>query len=367
MRASRSFSIAATSSSLDPEKPVHLTAIPLTNLLVKTKVSPAVVGMFVLGALALGMIALLSFGGLSLFSKPQRFMVYFDESIGGLDLGSPVKLRGVRIGRVVDLEIHYDDVANRSVVAVTCELNRNVITDAQGAQLRVTGPQDVQMMVDHGLRAQLGVLGLATGLLFVELDFVDSVQYPPQVLAGTPKFPVIPSMPSAISEYQASISEILSDLKKVDFAGMSKEIKILLETTTQKVNGLDTKALNEKLGRAADSVTAFVASPEVKQTFANLNDTLLAAKAAIARIDNQVGPVSDDLKQTLAAAQAALKSLEATAVTARRFVQQQNQVGDDLTATLRQVAEAASALDNLAAAIERNPSSLVVGKKKAPK
>ena len=65
----------------------------------KTKVSPAVVGMFVLGALALGVIALLSFGGLSLFSKPQRFMVYFDESVHGLDLGSPVKLRGVRVGR----------------------------------------------------------------------------------------------------------------------------------------------------------------------------------------------------------------------------------------------------------------------------
>ena len=332
----------------------------------KTKVSPAVVGLFVLGALALGVIALLSFGGLSLFSKPQRFMVYFDESVHGLDLGSPVKLRGVRVGRVVDLAIHYDDVANRSVVAVTCELNRNVITDAKGAQLRVTGPQDVQMMVDHGLRAQLGVLGLATGLLFVELDFADPQLYPPTALPGVPKYVVIPSMPSAISEYQASISEILSDLKKVDFTGLSKEIKTLLATTTKKVDDLDTKKLSDKLGHAADSVTAFVDSPEVKQTFANLNETLLAAKAAIAKLDGQVGPVSDDLKQTLAAAQAALKSLESTAITTRHFVQQQNQVGDDLTATLRQVAEAASALDNLAAAIERNPSSLLVGKKKAP-
>ena len=73
-----------------------------------------------------------------------------------------------------------------------------------------------------------------------------------------------------------------------------------------------------------------------------------------------------DLPQTLAAAQTALKAVDATAITTRRFVQQQNQLGDDLTATLRQVAEAATALDNLAAAIERNPSSLLVGKKKAP-
>src|SRR5688572_9229173 len=162
--------------------------------------------MFVLGAFALGLIALLSVGGLSLFSRPQRFMVYFDESIHGLDLGSPVKLRGVRVGRVVDLAVHYDVVANKSVVVVTCALNRNVITDEKGAQLKITGPQDIETMVKHGLRAQLGVLGLATGLLFVELDFADPAENPPQVSAANSKFVVIPAMPSAISEYQASLS-----------------------------------------------------------------------------------------------------------------------------------------------------------------
>ncbi len=320
--------------------------------------------MFVLGALALGMIALLSFGGLSLFSKPQRFLVYFDESIHGLDLGSPVKLRGVRVGRVVDLEIHYDDAANKSVVVVTGELNRNVITDARGAQLKVAGPKDIQEMVDHGLRAQLGVQGLATGLLFVELDFVDPGQYPAQVFASPPKLVVIPSTLSAISEYQASLSVILSDLKKVDFAGLSKEVKALLVTANQKVTALDTKTLGDKVGRAADAVTAFVDSPEAKQAFANLNEALTATKAAVAKIDAQVGPVSDELKATLAAALTAMKTLDATAATTRQFVQQQGQVGDEVTVALRQIAEAAGALENLANAIERNPSALVVGKKK---
>ncbi len=330
----------------------------------KTKVSPAVVGMFVLGALALGVIALLSFGGLSLFSRPQRFMVYFDESVHGLDLGSPVKLRGVRVGRVVDLAIYYDDVANHSVVAVTCELNRNVITDAKGMQLKVTGPKDVKLMVDHGLRAQLGVLGLATGLLFVELDFADPAQYPAPVLAEAPKLVVIPSVPSAISEYQASISEILTDLKKIDFAGLSKELKTLLTSTNRKINDLDMKTLSDKVGHAADSVSAFVDSPDAKQAFVNLNEALVTAKAALAKLDGQVGPVSEDLHKTLVSAQSALKTLDSTAATTRRFVQQQGQIGDELTTALRQVADAASALENLSSAIERNPSALLVGKKK---
>lgn len=330
----------------------------------KTKVSPAVVGVFVLGAFALGIIGLLSVGGLSLFTKPHRFMVYFDESIHGLDLGSPVKLRGVRVGRVVDLAVHYDDVATKSVVVVTCELNRNVITDEKGAQLKIAGPKDIQTMVDHGLRAQLGVLGLATGLLFVELDFEDPAEYPAPLLSGTPKFVVIPAVPSAISEYQASLSEILADLRKVDFAGISREAKTLLATANRKIGEADVKGLSDRVGRAADAVTAFVETPEAKQAFGNLNAALVSTKEAIARIDAQVGPVSEELKQTLAGAQSALKTLESTAATTRRFVQRQGDIGDELTLALRQVAEAAAALENLASALERNPSSLLVGKKK---
>jgi paraquat-inducible protein B len=331
---------------------------------VKTKVSPAIIGVFVIGAFALGLIALLSFGGLSLFNKPHRFMVYFDESIHGLDLGSPVKLRGVRIGRVVDLAVHYDEAANKSVVVVIGELNRNVVTDEKGAEFKIAGPRDIQNMVDRGLRAQLGVLGLATGLLYVELDFEDPAEYPAPVLGVAPKFVVIPAVPSAISEYQASLSEILADLKNVDFAGISRETKALLATANRKIGEADVKGLSERVGRAADAVTAFVETPEAKQAFANLNAALVATKDAVARIDGQVGPVSDELKQTLTQAQAALKTLEDTAATTRRFVQRQGDVGDEVTLALRQVAEAASALESLANAIERNPSSLLVGKKK---
>ena len=136
----------------------------------KTKISPAVVGMFVLGALLLIVAALLSFGGVNFFSKPQRFQVYFNESIHGLDLGSAVKLRGVRVGRVADLNIRYNAATNKSVVAVVCEFSRNMIIDDQGRPIDLSERAALQAMVDHGLRAQLGVVGLATGLLFVELD-----------------------------------------------------------------------------------------------------------------------------------------------------------------------------------------------------
>ena len=47
----------------------------------KTKISPAIVGVFVLGGITLALAALFAFGGVNFFARPQRFVVYFNESI----------------------------------------------------------------------------------------------------------------------------------------------------------------------------------------------------------------------------------------------------------------------------------------------
>src|SRR3954468_25001930 len=119
-----------------------------------TKISPTTIGAFVIGAFVLGVVGLVTFGGVSIFSKPQRFVVYFDESIHGLDLGSPVKLRGVRVGRVVDLNILYDQKSNHSVVAVVCELSKKKLADAEGREIDVTSRGELEVLVKRGLRAQ---------------------------------------------------------------------------------------------------------------------------------------------------------------------------------------------------------------------
>jgi len=228
---------------------------------VKTKVSPAIVGAFALGAFALGIIALLAFGGVNFFSKPQRFVVYFDESIHGLDLGSPVKLRGVRVGRVADLTVRYDERKNHSVVVVTCEFSRNTLTDSKGALINVSEREELQTLIDHGLRAQLGVLGLATGLLFVELDFLNPTEYPADSRTTEIKYAVVPAVPSAISEFQASASEILSKIRKIDFEGLTGELKKLLADTRRQVDGLDLKGVSAQWQRTGAAIETLATSP----------------------------------------------------------------------------------------------------------
>ena len=330
----------------------------------KTKLSPAVVGMFVFGALLLAVVAFLSFGGTNFFSKQTRFLVFFNESVSGLDPGAAVKVNGVRVGRVAAINVRYDQSNKVSLVRVTCEIDRNILTDGAGRMIDLTSPAELQTLVDRGLRARLTLTGI-TGLLFVELDFDDPEKYPPDVRFLAEQYPVIPSIPSPISEVLTNIVEIVANIKKVDFAALSKDLRTLLATTNQKVSELDLKTLSDRIGRAADAVTAFVNSPDAKRTFVNLNGAIDDTRAVMAKLGNNIGPVGDDLRKTLAEAQTALKSLDAAAATTRNFVRDQGQLGDDVAVALRQVADAAAALERLADALDRNPSSLIVGKKKA--
>lgn len=335
----------------------------------KAKLSSSAVGMFVLGALVLGIVAYLSFGGANVFSKPSRFLMYFNESVSGLDPGAAVKLNGVRIGRVAAINVRFDAATKKSLVQTVCEVDRNILTDSAGQMIDMTNPVELQTLIDRGLRARLNLTGI-TGLLFVELDFEDARQYPADPRFMTEPYPVVPAITSAIAELQQSIVEIVSKLKQVDFQGLEKELKTLLATTTRKVNELDVKALAERVGRAADSVQELAGSPEAKQTFANLNAATTDARTALgdlrgvlAKVDAQIGPTSAEFAKTLTDAQAALKSLDAAAASTRQFVQAQSGLGEDVTQSLRQVADAAAAITRLADFLERNPNALLVGKK----
>ena len=329
----------------------------------KTKLSPAVVGMFILGALLLAVVAFLSFGGTNFFAKPARFVVYFSESAAGLDPGAGVKINGVRMGRVAAVNVRYDAATKKSRVQTICEIDRNVLTDSTGHEIDLTSSTELQGLIDRGLRARLTLTGI-TGLLFVELDFEDPAQYPAGPGRGSEPYPVVPSIPSSIAELQAGIIEIVGKLKSVDFKGLANDLRGLIATTNQKVGEFDVKGLAERVGRAADAVEKIASDPAVRELGKNLNAAIADTRAVLAHLDAQVGPAGADLRATLAQAQTALQSLNAAAQTTQRFVQSQSGLGDEATHALQQVSAAADAVERLADLIERNPNALVVGKKK---
>lgn len=329
----------------------------------KTKVSPAVVGLFVLGALVLGIVALFSFGGINFFSRPERFVVYFDESIHGLDLGSPVKLRGVRVGRVVDIGLRYEPATGDSLVAVSCELNRNLITDGKGGMIDVTEDGKLQELIDRGMRAQLGVIGYATGLLYVEIDFLDPAVYPATTRADVAsKYVEMPAVPSKSAELLRNLDQILTNIKDVDLAALSREVHGLIADTRKKINTLNTDGLIAEWTKAGSAMNQLATAPELRQTFANLN-------AASQKLDTLLGdftkdgPIGEGLTRTLAEVRETVRTFNATALTVQKFVNAQQSLGDDASQALIKLGDAAAAVRDLADFLERNPSALLTGRK----
>ena len=336
----------------------------------KTKLSPAVVGTFVLGAFAIGIIALLAIGSFSLFSRPERFIVYFDEAISGLDEGSPVKLRGVRVGHVVGISIRYDRDTGKSLAAVVCELNRGSISDEHGANLDVSDRSALQALVDKGMRAQLELGGLATGLLFVELDFMDVAKYPDTSKVSDVKYVVIPSAPSEISEFRASAATLLANattllakMEQIDFQGLSTELKKLAVEARLRIDGVDFKGLANQWRKTGESIDALARSPDTLHSIEHLNKTLEALQGSLGRLDTQVDANGKDLQATLTQAKTALESFNAAAKSARGFINAQQNFGTETTRALDRVADAAESVQRLADFLERNPNALVSGRK----
>ncbi|OAM88860.1 MlaD family protein [Termitidicoccus mucosus] len=330
----------------------------------KTKVSPSLIGIFVLGAIAIGVVALLSFGGARFFSKPQQFIVYFDESIHGLDVGSPVKLRGVRIGRVADLSVSMNRATGESVVAVVCEINRSMITNEKGEPVQVSDADDLDHMISKGLRAQLGILGLATGLLFVELDFLDPALYPASasMMPSPSHLSVVPSVPSATTELQSSFTELIAKLKSADIGGLLTDARATMAAIRAQVEGLQLRQLSTEWTNVAKNVNTLVGSPEAQRLFAGLDQAVRQLSTSLARIENQVEPTAAELRGTLVEVRQALRNINATAESARDFLHGQNGLGADFGRALRQLTDAAASVGLFMDFLERNPNALLTGR-----
>src|SRR4029077_1533338 len=140
------------------------------------RVSPAVVGAFVVASFAILVVALIVVGSGKMFTRPVRFICMFQGNLNGLKVGAPVKVRGVQIGTVAAIELRLRPSQGqirpsvrglRLPVIVDVDRSQMLARGGTGAALRAAGLED---LVKQGLRAQLATESLLTGLLYIDLD-----------------------------------------------------------------------------------------------------------------------------------------------------------------------------------------------------
>jgi paraquat-inducible protein B len=135
------------------------------------RVSPAVIGAFVVASFAILIVAAVIVGSGRMFARPIRFICVFPGNLNGLKVGGPVKVRGVQIGTMAAIRLRLEPSEGRLRpdvkglrLPVIVELDKSMLTSrgATGAALGGSGFQD---WIQRGMRAQLEVESLRAALV----------------------------------------------------------------------------------------------------------------------------------------------------------------------------------------------------------
>ena len=178
-------------------------------------------GLFVICGVSLAVAVLLVFGS-DVFSRPGPMLeTYIDESVQGLDVGAPLRYRGVKIGRVEQIGFAEGLYTMRGDSEEVRRLGRLVVmrmrVDRAWAERNGSGDyeREIKRLVEQGLRVRVAAQGL-TGTSYLEADYLDPQRNPPMKIAWKPAYIYVPSAQSAISRLGRGAEEVFDRISALD-------------------------------------------------------------------------------------------------------------------------------------------------------
>jgi paraquat-inducible protein B len=274
------------------------------------------------------------------YTERVRMRAYFDGSVRGLQQGAPVEVKGLAIGRVLDVHLEFDPASNRILIPVTMEVEPERVMVVGGGVTRAdsaNGYGVLRGLVERGMRAQLRTGSLLTGDLVVALDFFPNAE--PAGVRMEGDLPVVPSVPTQLDSLTASVSGVL-----------------------ERVSALPIEGLIADMRRTVRGVESLVASPETRQTATGLNESLTQLQSLIGLLSVEVGPTATALRQSVQQLSTTLREAQTTLEGAQSFVGPDSKVRYDVSALLKELQTAARSIRVFADYLERNPQALIRGK-----
>jgi len=256
----------------------------------------------------------------SAFEPDQRILMFFDQSVRGLQRGAPVEFRGIPLGRVVDISFKYSEPGDARI-PVLAEISGESFdraTQAAGADHQL----DLDDAVRRGLRARLATGSIITGSLYVDLDLVPDA--PEASLEKAKGYDVIPTMSSGLAQLEVKVNSILA-----------------------KIDALPLEETLNSFGSAADEAAMTLA--QARGTLDELDGSLAEFEKLIAADSTQSLP--DELNQTLAELRTSIESIGPSGA-----------VQGDLRRTLDELRAALRSFESLSTTINEKPNSLLFGR-----
>jgi ABC-type transporter Mla subunit MlaD len=300
------------------------------------------IGLFVLAGLALLVAGLLFLGADSMFRPRLYLETYVDGTVQGIDVGSPVKFRGVQIGRVSRVDFCFNEYGPQpgegrlDYVYIEMEVNKQVFRGMFNAEVDAM----IQQAVEQGLRVMLQPQGI-TGLNFAELNYVDASSRPPPLkIWWTPRHPYIPSAPGTLASMLDSVNSIMDTFNALDIKDTMKDVNDALQGFNDTL---------KQLSGGMDDLQLAKISGDIQGVLADL-------KTKIDQLPvKQLGDDGSKAMQSLAAASGELKDLADAAQTSPLLN------ADAVGAIVSDVKAAAENLRVLTENLREYPSQLLLG------
>jgi len=323
------------------------------------KINNLAVGSFILGTLVLAFVSAIFFSGGNYFTDKERVVMYFDGSVQGLQIGSPIKLKGVDLGEIVNIEVMFLHDYRTVVNMVTADLILKRIHRSDD----ISEDDIFNQLISKGLRAQLNYQSLLTGMLYVELDF-----YPDSEL----RLLNLQSQHREFPTTKTDFESLFNQLKGVDLVSISNRLASVLDSMdTILKNGAVEHAVSDfsvaaqAIAKTMDSFSSV--SSLLETQLPPLSQKLTASidgfTVLVNETNHQLPMLTTEFVATLTELRVAIESINETMKTAEAAISDDSPLIEKLTRSAEEVSRAARAIRLLGETLEQQPEAMLRGKR----
>ncbi|WP_130834614.1 intermembrane transport protein PqiB [[Erwinia] mediterraneensis] len=243
----------------------------------------------------------------SLYTRHIDFLMFFTDSIRGLQPGAPVEFRGIRLGTVAEAPFLLPETSQalnpdyRVPVLIRIEPDRFVS--------RIGGDFDLERHLQEGkqrgLRATLKTGNLLSGSLYIDLDFYEH-EPPYKGLDKIAGYEIIPTISGGLSQIQQKLMTALDKINNLPLNPMLNEATGTLKESQRTLR---------QLQKTLDNLNQITASPamrtlpeDMQQTLRELNRSMKGLQPGSPAYNKLVGDMQR-LDQVLRELQPVLKTL----------------------------------------------------------
>lgn len=343
--------------------------------------NPTLIGAFVAGAIVLFLGAVFIFSNANWGKPTEHYVIHFNESLNGLSLGAPVKLKGVQIGEVTGIQVEYTPNTAEVATPVYIEVHSEKIVRTSGHYDSADIEKEIDFLIKKGMRMQLQLTSFVTGQMFIEAKMLPDT---PINLSGRQHGHGIIELPS-IPSTQAQFSGVLGEIENMPVQAVIKDAFAVVNKIRSFLDSPEVAKGMANVGSILNELdkTLLTVNPRIDPILSDLQKTTRSATHVMSAIDHDIDPIMLQAKNNLTTLSNSLELMQKTLsdldkgfkdnpttiknintlmLNASQALDPNKQTIQNLNSTLKDVSRLTYSLRILSDYLSKHPEALLVGK-----